>query len=80
MLHICIIIIILILHLSVRESGRSREGHSTRANNFSFSSLLDLNVTCSSSLTQLAMALAAAKVSCFEDRKVTYVRRPGDGK
>ena len=48
---------ILILHLCVRESGRSREGHSTRANNFSSS--LDLDVTYSCSLTQLAMALAA---------------------
>ena len=47
----------------VRESGRSREGHSTRANNFSFSSSLDLDVTCSSSLSQLAMVVAATKVS-----------------
>ena len=59
-------ILILILDLCVRESGRSREGHSTRANNFSFSSSLDLDVTCSSSLTQLAMALAATKVSRFK--------------
>ena len=59
-------IIILILHLSVHESGRSREGHSTRANNFSFSSSLDLDVTCSSLLTQLAMALAATKVRRFK--------------
>ena len=33
------------------ESGRSREGHLTRAKKFSFSSSLDLDVTCSSSLT-----------------------------
>ena len=59
-------IIILILHLCVCESGRSQEGHSTRANNFSISSSLDLDVTCSSSLTQLAIALAATKVSRFE--------------
>ena len=58
--------LILILHLCVRESGRSREVHSTRANNFSFFSSLDLDVTCSSSLTQLAMALAATKVSRFK--------------
>ena len=47
----------------MRESGKSREGHSTRANNFSFASSLDLDVTCSSSLTQLAMLLAATKVA-----------------
>ena len=46
----------------MRESGRSREGHSTRANNFSFSSSLDLDITCSSSLSQLAMVVAATKV------------------
>ena len=40
--------------------------HSTRAKNVSFSSSLDLDVTCSSSLTQLAMALAATKVSRFK--------------
>ena len=34
--------------------------------NFSISSSLDLDVTCSSSLTQLAMALAATKVSRFK--------------
>ena len=69
------------------ESGRSQEGHSTRANNFSISSSLDLDVTCSSSLTQLAMALAATKVSRFEKaagqnliEKLAYLRRPGDGK
>ena len=45
---------ILILHVSVCESGRSREGHLTRAKNLSFFSLLDLDVTYSSSLTQLA--------------------------
>ena len=50
----------------VCESGRSREGHLTRAKNFSFSSSLDLDVTCSSSLTQLAMVLAATKVSRFK--------------
>ena len=31
-----IIIILIHLHLCVRESGRSREGHSTRANNVLF--------------------------------------------
>ena len=52
---------------AVSESGSSREAeHSTRANNFSFSSSLDLDVTCSSSLTQLAMVLAATKVSRFK--------------
>ena len=40
--------------------------HSTKAKNFSFSSSLDLDVACSSSLTQLAMVLAATKVSCFK--------------
>ena len=52
-------IIILILHLSVSDVSdvRSREGHLTRAKKFSFSSSLDLDVTCSNSLTQLAMAL-----------------------
>ena len=64
-------IIILILHLSVCESGGSREGHLTRAHltrakNLSFSSSLDLDVTCSSLLTQLAMVLAATKVSRFK--------------
>ena len=59
-------IIILILHLSVSTSGRSREGHLTRAKKFSFSSSLDLDVTCSSSLTQLAMVLAATTVSRFK--------------
>ena len=57
---------ILILHLSVSTSGRSREGHLTRAKKFSFSSSLDLDVTCSSSLTQLAMVLAATTVSRFK--------------
>ena len=61
-----IIIIILILHLSVSTSGRSREGHLIRAKNFYFSSSLDLDVTCSSSLTQLAMVQAATKVNRFE--------------
>ena len=60
------IIIILILHLSVCESGRSQEGHLTRAKFFSLSSSLDLDVTYSSSLTQLAMVLAATKVSRFK--------------
>ena len=50
----------------VRESGRSREGHLTRDNNVSLSSSLDLDVMCSSSLTQLAMVLAATKVSRFK--------------
>ena len=57
---------ILILHLFVHESGRSQEGHSTRANKFSFSSSLDLDVMYSSSQTQLAMTLAATKVSRFK--------------
>ena len=48
----------------VRESGRSWEGHLTRAK--IVSSSLDLDVTCSSSLTQLAMALAATKVTRFK--------------
>ena len=42
------------------------KGHLTRAKKISFSSSLDLDVTCSSSLTELAMALAATKVSRFE--------------
>ena len=51
--------------MCVRESGKSREEHSTHANNFSCFSSLDLVITCSSSLTQLAIALAATKVSRF---------------
>ena len=43
----------------VCESGRSREGHLTRAKNVSLSSTLDLDIMCSSSLTQLAMVLTA---------------------
>ena len=53
----------------VCESGRSREGHLTRAKNVSLSSSLDLNVTYSSSLTQLAMVPAATTVSCFKGRR-----------
>ena len=52
-------VIILILHLSVRdvcESGRSREAIRPEIKPFSLS--LDLDVTCSSSLIQLAMVLA----------------------
>ena len=45
------IIIILILHLSVRDMRR--EGHLTPAKIFPFSSSMDLDGTCSSSLTQL---------------------------
>ena len=48
-----------LIHLSVCESGRSREGHSTELIKFSFFSSLDLDVTRGSPLTQLAMALAA---------------------
>ena len=49
----------------------SPEGHGKpfdRATIFSFSSSLDLDVTCSSSLTQLGMVLdlAATKVSRFK--------------
>ena len=40
--------------------------HLTRAKKFSFPSSLDLDVTCSSSLTQLAMVLAATEVSRFK--------------
>ena len=40
--------------------------HLTRAKNFCISSSLDLDVTCSSSLTQLAMVLAATEVSRFK--------------
>ena len=62
--------------------------HSTRATNFSFSGSLVLDVTCSSSLTQLAMALAATTLSRFKreagqyyiGNSRAYVRRPGDGK
>ena len=52
------LILILHLYMSVRESGRSREVHSTRAKQFSLSSSPDLDVTRGSPLTQLAMALA----------------------
>ena len=45
-----------------------RHGKPFRAKNFSISSSLDLDVTCSSSLTQLAMALAAT--AALKGRKV----------
>ena len=61
---------VLILHLSICESGRSREGHLTRAKHFSFSSSLDLDVTYSSSLTQLAMVLAVKGGGTELDQKV----------
>ena len=57
-------IIILILNLSVR-AGSHGKGILPELKT-SFSSSLDLDVTCSSSLTQLAVALATTKVSRFE--------------
>ena len=47
-------------------------GH--RKPNFSFSSSLDLDVTCSSQLTLLAMALSATKVSCFKRAAYSRIR------
>ena len=55
----------------VREYEREvTRSHLTRAKKFSFSSSLDLDVTCSSSLTQLAMALAATGGGAELDRNV----------
>ena len=42
---------------------------------FSFCSLLDLDVTCSCSLTQLAMVLVATKVSHFTKGGVAELDR-----
>ena len=51
-------IIILKLHLSIRESGRSREAIRPVLKTFPFSESLELHATPKSPLRQLAMALA----------------------
>ena len=57
-IHVYIYITILKLHLSVRESGRSREAIGPVLTNFSFSGSLELDATPKSPLTQPAMAPA----------------------
>ena len=54
--------------------------HSTQAKNFSFSSSLDLDITCSSQLTQPADALVSHYQRAAEQNQIEVWPRPRDGK